>query len=218
MNKQTVIFDCDRTLFQMDDVFASSLIKTFECLNKVNEWEGDIPWNRYHHNKDLPLAEMWQELLPFHEKWLQDKASRLFQVHLLMEIRTGKGRLYPDAGPFLDRLSKECDFYIASNGLNFCLLELVNRFNIHSCIKGIFSMEECVVPRKETLIGDESNFPAAVVVGCRSACIQEGKDNDLYTIGCSWGTLSEVELDEADTVIHSFKELERILAWKGIYQ
>jgi phosphoglycolate phosphatase len=97
-------------------------------------------------------------------------------------------------------------------------LELVNQFDLHYYIKGIVSLERGTPFGKEELSIEEKYGPGAVMVSCRKACLHSGKENDLYTVGCSWGASPGEKLEEADAIIHTFSELERMLTKKEIYQ
>ncbi|WP_252183495.1 HAD hydrolase-like protein [Rossellomorea vietnamensis] len=214
MTKQTLIFDMDGTLFKTDTVLLSALDKTFDCLRSVDEWEGGTPIEKYLDIMGVPLPEVWRNLLPMHEEALHEKVNRMFHVHLFQEIRNGSGELYPGILELLEEQSKEYRIFIASNGLNSYLLEIVNCFTLDSLLSGVYSIERCPSGRKEDLVKiilEENEISSAIMVGDRSSDIKAGKENGLYTVGCAWGFASEGELDEADIIINSTSELESVL-------
>ncbi|MGM0845247.1 MAG: HAD hydrolase-like protein [Bacillota bacterium] len=220
MTKQALIFDMDGTLFKTDAVLLAALDKTFDCLRSVDEWEGETPVRKYLDIMGVPLPEVWRNLLPLHEERLHEKVNRLFHIHLFQEIRNGSGELYPEIVETLEELSKEYSIFIASNGLNSYLLEIVNYFTMDSFISGVYSIERCSSGRKEDLVKlvlEEQELSSAIMIGDRSSDIKAGKENDLYTVGCSWGFASAGELDEADIVINSIRELGSVLRKRRVH-
>jgi phosphoglycolate phosphatase len=220
MGKQALIFDMDGTLFKTEKILIAALEKTFSCLRDLNQWEGETPIEQYLNSMGVPLPEVWRNLLPMHEQLVQDKVNRIFHIHLFREIRSGNGELYQDVLSILEKLAKDYLLFIAGNGLNSYLLEIINHFNLKEYFQGVYSIEACPSGGKGDLvamIADEHQLSSAIMVGDRSSDIRAGKQNSLYTIGCSWGFASDGELDEADIVIDSLKELEGFLKTQKVH-
>ncbi|WP_456274506.1 HAD hydrolase-like protein [Bacillus sp. AK031] len=220
MSRQAVIFDMDGTLFKTDKVLIAALEKTFACLRGLNQWEGEAPVEQYLKIMGVPLPEVWQNLLPMHEQQLHDKVNRIFHIHLFREIRSGNGELYPNVLSHLETMAKDYRLFIASNGLHSYLLEIINHFKLTDYFQGVYSIEACPSGKKGDLVAmiiDDHHLSSAIMVGDRSSDILAGKQNNLYTVGCSWGFAAEGELDEADVVMKSFVEIEDILETQKVH-
>nr|WP_237458442.1 hypothetical protein [Pontibacillus yanchengensis] len=70
---QTVIFDMDGTLFQIEKILEQSLDDTFHYLRLLEKWDAETPINTYRNIMGVPLPKVWETLLPHHSQDIREQ-------------------------------------------------------------------------------------------------------------------------------------------------
>jgi len=106
--KKSIIFDMDGTLFQTNKVLEISLLETFNYLESINEWDGEMPIEKYREIMGAPLPKVWEVLLPDHSEEVRKFTDSFFLKVLIENIKNGKGALYPHVEDILSYLRYRC--------------------------------------------------------------------------------------------------------------
>lgn len=214
MNK-SVIFDMDGTIFQTNEILEVSLEDTFDQLRKEKIWVGNTPIEKYREIMGVPLPVVWDTLLPKQEKNIKIMANDIFHEHLINNINSGKGKLYPDAKKVMQYLKmNNYSIYIASNGLKKYLNAITSFFKLESFITEVFSIEDTPSGNKGDMVAkiiNKYDIKKATVVGDRLSDINAAKDNKLIAVGCEFDFAQIHEFREADFTIKSLKEIVHLV-------
>lgn len=210
-----VIFDMDGTLFQTDKILELALDDTFSHLRSLNLWTADTPIDTYREIMGVPLPTVWEILLPEHSNEIRQQADAYFLEKLVVNIKSGKGALYPNV-PEIFRFLRENNLkiFIASNGLTEYLQAIVTYYNLEKWVTETFSIEQIHSLHKGDLVKiiiDKYEIKRGAVVGDRISDIHAAKDNGLFAIGCNFDFANETELTQADYVINDLSELQHII-------
>ena len=86
-------------------------------------------------------------------------------------------------------------------------------FHLDSYFEELIATEEYgFLPKNEILRSIKNRYETDIaIVGDRFQDIEAGKDNNILTIGCSYGYGSASELQDADIIIRDILELKNIL-------
>ncbi|TCU65631.1 adenosylhomocysteine nucleosidase [Tissierella praeacuta] len=213
--KKSIIFDMDGTLFQTNKVLEISLLETFNYLESINEWNGEIPIEKYHKIMGAPLPKVWEILLPDHSQEVRKFTDSFFLKVLIENIKNGKGALYPHVEDVFSYLrDNNWSIFIASNGLKEYLKTIVSFYQLDNWIFDFYSIEEIESLDKSNLVEfilRKYNIQKGAIVGDRISDINAAKDNGLVSIGCNFDFAREEELSKADYVIDDLIELKSII-------
>ncbi|MBW3111677.1 HAD hydrolase-like protein [Bacillus sp. MCCB 382] len=208
---QALIFDMDGTLFQTDKILEASLDDAFERLRSLDQWDAETPIQKYREIMGVPLPKVWETLLPDHSQEEREQTDAFFLERLILNIRQGKGALYPHVQEFFTYLI-ENDYliYIASNGLIDYLNAIIDYYDLDQWVSETFSIQHIETLNKSDLVRsivDKYEITNGAVVGDRLSDIHAGKDNGLLSVGCRFDFAREEELAEADVIIEDLLEL-----------
>ncbi|WP_313757305.1 HAD hydrolase-like protein [Tissierella sp.] len=213
--KKSIIFDMDGTLFQTNKVLEISLLETFNYLESINEWDGEMPIEKYREIMGAPLPKVWEVLLPDHSEEVRKFTDSFFLKVLIENIKNGKGALYPHVEDILSYLKdNNWSIFIASNGLKEYLKTIVSFYQLDNWIFDFYSIEEIESLDKSNLVEfilRKYNIQRGAIVGDRISDINAAKDNGLVSIGCNFDFAREEELSKADYVIDDLIELKSII-------
>lgn len=209
MRTKTVFFDLDGTLWPPHSVVLPAYRRVFRELALP------VP------SDDLLLdtlgyqnADIWQRLLPETDSAIWARADRLMEQAEHDLIRAGHGQPFPGVSETLAALQGlGCQLHILSNCGTKYLQAVPDALGIgcffaeRFCAGGFPGLSKAeimasVLPRM--------SLPAAMV-GDRWHDIAAGRQNGLFTVGCSYGVGRSGELVEADRIINSFPELLPLL-------
>lgn len=158
--------------------------------------------------------EIWRMLLVDARPEVQQKANKLMGDIELSLLQEGQAQPFPGVPKTLQRLQDA--------GLTMCILSNCDSDYLQAIpdalgIGHYFKERFCAadfpgLTKSEILRNALPRFqkPAAMV-GDRWHDIEAGLDNDLLTIGCSFGLGQKHELAKSDYLINDFRELEHLL-------
>lgn len=213
--KKSIIFDMDGTLFQTNKVLEISLLETFNYLESINEWNGEISIEKYREIMGAPLPKVWEILLPDHSQEVRKFTDSFFLKVLIENIKNDKGALYPHVEDIFSYLrDNNWSIFIASNGLKEYLKTIVSFYQLDNWIFDFYSIEEIESLDKSNLVEfilRKYNIQRGAIVGDRISDINAAKDNGLVSIGCNFDFAREEELSKADYVIDDLIELKSII-------
>lgn len=212
---ESVIFDMDGTLFQTEKILEESLNQTLSQLNQLQIYYIDNPVGKYKELMGVPLDVVWKNLLvnPLDENIKE--ANEIFQKSLISCIHSGKGMLYDGVKEILGYIkSKQYDIFIASNGDVEYLNAIYEKYHLEKYIKNVYSINEISSSSKVDLIKhiiEKENTSPKFIVGDRLSDFQAGKENNIEVIGCSFYFSKEKELNEANHVVNSLKDIKLVI-------
>ncbi|MDX1807084.1 MAG: HAD hydrolase-like protein [Paenisporosarcina sp.] len=210
-----LIFDMDGTLFQTNSILEISLEDTFELLRSQNRWHNETPLKKYQEIMGVPLAIVWETLLPDETLDWRERANAYFHERLIANINAGKGALYPNTKElFLYLISKGHSLFIASNGQTEYLKTIVSYYGLDQWVTETFSIQQIHTQNKTDLVTEIINLHGitnGVVIGDRLSDIHAAKQNNLHSIGCRFDFSQENELAQADFIIDDLMEIRGVL-------
>lgn len=211
---QALIFDMDGTLFQTDKILEASLDDAFERLRSLDQWDAETPIQKYREIMGVPLPKVWETLLPNHSSEERAQTDAFFLERLILNIREGKGALYPHVQEVFSHLiENDYVIYIASNGLAEYLKAIVDYYGLDKWVSETFSIQHIESMNKSDLVRrivEKYEMTSGAVVGDRLSDIHAGKDNGLLSVGCRFDFAREEELAQADVVIEDLLELKTL--------
>ncbi|WP_017725835.1 HAD hydrolase-like protein [Halalkalibacterium ligniniphilum] len=212
--KRAIIFDMDGTLFQTNMILELSLNDAFDHLRNKKMWFSETPIKEYRKIMGVPLPKVWETLLPDFSSEVRNEMDSVFLESLIINIRAGKGMLYPNTIETLVYLKKKkYKIFIASNGLVNYLNTIVDTYKLNSIIDETFSIEQIESYNKSDLVNhikEKYEISEGAVVGDRISDIKAASDNNLISIGCKFDFSNEEELAHAEIVISDLIELKNI--------
>ena len=220
LSMKAMIFDLDGTLFQTEKLAVPAFQETFRHLKESGEFQGDIPdEEKIHSVFGLTHQELWEVLLPEATSALKEKADRYMLQKELELFHQGKGEIYPDVRETLMKFHQEgWSLFVASNGARDYVRTALETKGLIFLFKGIYTAGEYQTADKADLVRilkNDHKITDGFMVGDRSSDMKAGKENKLFTVGCRYTGYpqfgKENELDEADAIIHSFKELQQVV-------
>ncbi|MDX8342191.1 HAD family hydrolase [Rossellomorea sp. YZS02] len=215
---QALIFDMDGTLFQTDKILEASLEDAFERLRSLDQWDAETPIQKYREIMGVPLPKVWETLLPDHSQEEREQTDAFFLERLILNIRQGKGALYPHVQEvFTYLIENDYLIYIASNGLIDYLKAIVDYYDLDRWVSETFSIQHIESLNKSDLVRrivDKYEITSGAVVGDRLSDIHAGKDNGLLSVGCRFDFAREEELAQADVIIEDLLELKTLFPAK----
>lgn len=215
--RQSIIFDMDGTLFETEPVALAAFHLTFEKLKKEGLYTGEIP------SDDMMLKQLgktmdqlWLTLIPGVEPNIRRLADEwMFQFEEEL-IRSRKGRLFPGVEEVLKELyARGYSLFVASNGRPDYVRAILETFQVIHLFTGLYTAVQYQTKTKVDLVRlllEEYPADGGYMVGDRESDVEAGKENGLTVVGCRFGYANEHELEKADYVISSMKELLSLLA------
>ncbi|WP_342512416.1 HAD hydrolase-like protein [Sporosarcina sp. FSL K6-1522] len=211
---QAILFDMDGTLFQTDLILEPALEATFEVLRKERQWQGETPIEKYREIMGVPLSVVWETLCPNHSLELRNKSNDIFQQQLITLISKHRGALYDGVEETLAFLSERYPLFIASNGYIEYLAAIVEAYQLQRFIQQTYSIQSIASGNKSELVElvkTEHQIQGGFVVGDRASDIQAAKDNHFTSIGVRFDFAQDSELQYADHVVDSFKDIVKVI-------
>ncbi|WP_026962781.1 HAD family hydrolase [Alicyclobacillus herbarius] len=208
-----LLFDLDGTLFQTETLSVPAYERTFADLRKEGLWQGPTPpVERFLGSLGLLLDEIWQNVMPEADSATRRRADVLLLQHQLNGLKQGEGQLYPGVAETLQGLvDLGCQLFVASNGLEAYVKDVLAATGIAPWFTGIYSAGEYKTASKVELVRlllEHHDITSAWMVGDRQSDVEAGKQNDLFVVGCDYGGFHKpAELTEADVIIHTFADL-----------
>lgn len=210
---EAVIFDMDGTLFKTESLLIPVYHQTFDTLKKEGLYaEPTPPESRLLESLGKLLSEIWDRVLPDADKQTRQRADELLLKYEIEGLRNGLGNLYPETKKTLRQLrDKGIRLFIASNGLDEYVKEILHAFHIYEWFEGIYTAGAYQTSSKVELVHilkHDHQLTKAWMVGDRSSDVEAGKENGFDVIGCNYAKFGQHrELAEADVIINSISEL-----------
>lgn len=211
-NIKTIFLDYDGTLHNSIFIYAPAFRKAYSYLVELG-----LAKEKYWSEEEISYwlgfnpAEMWETFMPELSADLRLVCSNMISEEMRSQIEQGNPVLYDGALEILKYLKNKgyhlvflsnCKVYYMENHKK--LFSLEQYFETFLC-----SEQYNFIPKHEILKSVKASFPEhMVMIGDRTQDMEAGKLNDIITIGCSYGYAREKELDGADIIIQSIKELK----------
>ncbi len=214
---EAVIFDVDGTLFKTETLIVPVYHQTFDKLREEGLHEGPTPpESRILESLGKLLHEIWANVLPDADMKTRERADELLLQYEIEGLKKGIGELYPHAKETLMELKERgIRLFVASNGLELYVKEVLRAFDIYDWFEGVYSAGEYQTSTKAELVRllkNHHQVNEAWMVGDRSSDVEAGKANGFDVIGCNYAQFGQAEeLEGADAVIQSFPELIELL-------
>lgn len=214
-NIKTIFFDYDGTLHDSINIYAPAFRKAYDFL--VEKGHGkEKQWS----NKEISYwlgfnpKDMWQSFMPDISDELKKQCSEIIGEEMKRQIKLGNAVLYEGALETLEYLkNKDYDLIFISNCKIYYKEYHRNMFKLDRYFKGFICSEEYnFIPKHEIIKKVKHKYSNdMVIIGDRKQDIDAGKNNNIYTIGCTYGFSLSGELDEADMLIDNIEELRNYL-------
>lgn len=212
---RTIFFDYDGTIHNSIKIYGPAFRKAYahlvqEGLAVQREWtDKEISyWLGFSPQK------MWKTFMPNLDESTRDKCSTMIGEEMRTLTEKGESKLYEGALETLEYLkNKNYRLVFISN----CKSSYKDYHSRLFCLEDYFEELACseeydFIPKFEILSMIKSKYPnEMVIVGDRVQDIESGKNNNIYTIGCSYGFSQKGELADADFIINNIKELKNYL-------
>jgi len=202
INLCNILFDLDGTLIDSSPGIISSMLHALKNIDK-NDIKNAI---------GLPLLPMIKKLLPGANEENINEIAKLYRSHY-SKIGLYNSTLYEGIPELLELLSKEYDLYIVtSKPLQFAE-NVAKKLNIRKYFKSIKGPDLSLAPKnKAELISELGLAPEnCIMVGDRADDVLAAEENNIKTVGVSYGYGSKKELEKAVLVASSVRDLIRIL-------
>ncbi len=215
---QAIIFDMDGTLLETETLLKDVHDRLFVTLNKEGLYTKPAPpSDRLLGCLGMLLEDIWKTVMPDSSEQARERADELLLQYEIEDLRAGKGLLYPDVEATLTTLKKQgIKLFVASNGLEDYVKEIVRCKNLEHLFDGLYSAGEYQTKSKVDLVAlllKEHHLDYGWMVGDRSSDVEAGHKNSLSSIGCAYaGYGKQEELVDADAHIQHFPELLELLA------
>ncbi|RIE04125.1 HAD family hydrolase [Cohnella faecalis] len=217
LTPEAVIFDLDGTLFQTETLLETVHARVFDTLREEGLYTQETPpIASLLGSLGMLLSDIWKKIIPDGSEEAHERANVLMLQYELEELEAGRGSLYPHVRETLEELrNRGIRLFIASNGLEEYVKGVPVAKEIAGLFEGTYSAGEFATLSKVDLVRkllDTFGVKSAWMVGDRSSDVEAGKKNGLFVVGCDYaGFRREGELDGADAVIRSFRELITLL-------
>jgi phosphoglycolate phosphatase len=208
---RTIFFDYDGTLHNSIHLYAPAFRKAYDFLVQ----EG-IAVSRSWTDKEISYwlgfnpQDMWKDFMPDLSEELRQKCSTIIGEEMMLLIQHGEPHLYTGALELLRYLkTKGYHLVFISNCKTYYKECHTRLFGLDQYFDTLVCSDEFnFIPKHEILNKIMNQFPKEmVIIGDRKQDIDAGKENNIYTMGCSYGFALPGELKEADLIIHDIHEL-----------
>lgn len=214
-NIKTIFFDYDGTLHNSINIYAPAFRKAYDFLVKEGfadkrEWSNDeiSYWLGFN------PQSMWKTFMPNLRDDIKEKCSSIISQEMKLLIEEGKPILYDGALETLKYLKDKGYHLVFISNCKVYYKEWHRKlFDLDRYFERLICSDEFdFIPKHEILKIIKDDYPKdMVIIGDRKQDIEAGKKNNIYTIGCSYGYAQDGELEEADLIIDSIRELEKYL-------
>lgn len=214
-NIKTVFFDYDGTLHNSIRIYGPAFRKAYQYLVDSGLTE-DREWSDAEISYWLGYSppEMWKEFMPSLDERVRNKCSAIIGEEMKNLTEKGKALLYDGALDILKYLqSKGYRLVFISNCKTAYKDTHSNLFGLNEFFSSLVCSEDYdYIPKSEILrYIKKQHDEEMVIVGDRAQDIDAGKNNNIYTIGCSYGFGLKGELDCADVIISDIRDLMKYL-------
>lgn len=210
-NIKTIYFDFDGTLHDSIKIYAPAFQKAYRFLVNQNQaidrtWteEEIVCWLGF--NKE----EMWQAFMPQLNQELRKRAGQMIREEMTQLIIEGKAQLYEGASEVLGYLSNKGYKLVFLSNCGIYYKELMKDFfKLEQYFSEMVCSEEyCYIPKSDILKHIVRDHPdEMVIIGDRYHDIEAGVNNNIWTIGCTFGYCRNNELEQADYLINDIRDL-----------
>ncbi|MFW6015774.1 MAG: HAD family hydrolase [bacterium] len=214
-NIKTIFFDFDGTIHDSSRIYVPSFRKAYNYLvkegySKEREWSKEqiIYWLGF------TSVEMWNNFMPDLDEKVRAKASRIIGKEMLEQLSMGYGHLYDGALEVLQYLKEKGYSLIFLSNCGTSYKKKVNEvFELDKYFSDLICSEDYnFIPKHIIMNNIINNYPKEMImVGDRIHDIETGKQNNIITIGCTYGYGNEKELQEADYKINSIRKLKELV-------
>ena len=210
---ETMLFDLDGTLFETETISVPAYHATFDHLRREGTYKGETPpVERFLGGLGLLLEQIWARVMPDAGTDVHRRADELMLHYQMEALKRGDGRLYPGVKETLQTLrARGIRLFVASNGLELYVKEVVRSAGIGHLFEGLYSAGEYQTRSKTDLVKlllERHGVRSAWMVGDRSSDVEAGHGNGLPVVGCKYAQFGKPgELDKADMIITAFPQL-----------
>jgi len=215
---QALIFDMDGTLFETDTLLLGVHERIFRTLREEGLYlEPTPPVEKLLGCLGMLLEDIWKTVMPGSSEAARNRADVLMLEYEVEGLEAGEGALYPHVETTLRQLKENgCKLFVASNGLERYVKEIVRLKSLEGLFEGLYSAGEYKTSTKVDLVArlmKDHNLDYAWMVGDRSSDVEAGRSNGLGVIGCAYAVYGrKEELNGADALIQDFRQLLDILS------
>ena len=208
---QFIAFDNDGTLFNGLDLSWVAFQKSWKAVCSKHNVNLEIPTkDDFKSQIGKPAHEFFPELLPEKYRFLSPELHAGIARHEISAITKGEGRLFDDVLHMLETLKKRgYKLILVSNASTNYFTACVENLGYKEFFNGTFCVGDSLKDKSEILHDAMKllNLTIGVMVGDRKSDIIAGKDNQLLTIGMSYGYGTPAELAHANIILDNPNDL-----------
>ncbi len=210
-NVKTLFFDYDGTIHNSLEIYKPAFLDVYAWLVEQG-YKEDKSWQDYEIKQFLgqnPKA-MWESFGKGLPDTVRKEASRRIGENMQISMNKNKAVLYEQALETLAKLKARGYTLIFISNCTNTYMEAHNKlFNLDTYFSKMVNAETYdYIPKSEILKTIIKNFDGDMaIIGDRYHDMQAGKENDIYTIGCTYGFGSLDELADATMTIDSIETL-----------
>lgn len=210
---EAMLFDLDGTLFQTETLLLPAYHATFDELRAKGLYEGETPpEERILGALGMLLEHIWMRVMPEEPIATHQEADKLLIKYQVQGLQEGRGVLYEGVAETLQILhDKGVRLFVASNGLEAYVKEVIAAKGLASIFEGLYSAGEFQTRSKVDLVKillETYGIESAWMVGDRSSDVEAGLENNLTVVACDYAGFRDAgELEGAHIRIRRFAEL-----------
>lgn len=206
-----VVFDWDGTLHETKKLYGEAVRNAYAFLMESGYAKpgktDDDSLTKY---LGMTAKDMWNDFMPNLPEEIRSEAEKIVAVSMINCVLEHKSKLYAGVWDMLaDLKSRGYMLMVLSN----CKKAYINAFrevyNLDELFTAYYPAEKYdFIPKSDILSLAMAEYPGKyIMVGDRYMDIQAGVDNNVKTIGCSYGYGNPAELAPADYIASSPSEI-----------
>lgn len=209
--KPVVLFDMDGVILDSANAITESLRFALQAID-----EAPRTTNELRRLVGPPLPLMISELLPNATETQTQEFARQYREHNNL-FGPGITPIFPGVKDLLNKLSLSADLVIATSKLESAAIDVLSKKDISNYFLAINGSRAGSLDSKGDVIRRAlkglEEYEVIAMVGDRHHDIEGARENNLLSIGVTWGYALPDELDNAEPnyVVNSPIELQELL-------
>jgi len=208
---KTIFFDYDGTIHESLHIYRPAVEKAIDFLHVHGYSDVKLPnETTFYSFIGKNPQDMWETFVPYVPVELRNMASDVVSVTMKELVIKGEAKWYPNAKETLEELKKQGhQLILISNCKNYYLEVHDQQFHLAKYFDKLIASEAFSFQSKTDIIYSllDNTFKSRMMVGDRLSDIEAGKHHHMFTIGAKYGYGTTEEMQHADVLIQSIKDV-----------